>query len=112
MNYLCKSLPSDSASSILLEETSAETLLVVRQKSINCEIFFSGDAANKKKVHCVIKCMSFYHLSDENLIICEFDSDGGAGTDETTAVAIDSSLKRIDPNTTNAEKSPSSWPVY
>ena len=104
MNDLCKILPSKSTLSILLEETLAETLLVVRQKSRNCKTLVSGDAANKKKTHHMIKHVSFCYLPDENLTTCELDSDGCVGADEKTAIAIDSSLKIIEPRTTNTLK--------
>ena len=49
---------------------------------MDSKIFFSGDAANKKKVHHMIKHVSFYYLLDENLITHELDSDGCVGADE------------------------------
>jgi len=78
--------------------------VAVREKCRESKVFFAGDAANKKKLHHVIKYITLFDLENNTLLTCELDSDSCVGTDEKTASALDISLHKIDSTAPNAPK--------
>ena len=52
----------------------------------------------------MIKHVSFYDETNENLVTCKLGSDAHVGTNEKVEVAIDISMKKLDPTDTTSAK--------
>ena len=81
----------------LLKETAEDTLVLLRHESLNAKLYFSCDEVNKRGVHHMIKCASFYDMKLDKLIACELDISDCVGSNQKTAEAIDKRIRKLDP---------------
>ena len=101
---LANTLPCRSTMCELLHATAEEILSIARESSSSAKTYFACDAANKKGTHHMIKHISYCDTVNEKLIACELDSDACVGTNEKVAIAIDISMKKLDPEDASLPK--------
>lgn len=58
--------PSTTSIKNLLHETAAEILVLIQKKAKGSKIYFACNTANKKKVHHMIKYITFFILKEWN----------------------------------------------
>ena len=90
--------PSEYALQSSVNQTVAEILAIICQKSKGTPIFLSMDGANKKGLHHMVKVLSFYDSEINEIYIYQLNADATLETHKSASEAIDYSFQKIDIN--------------
>ena len=79
-------------------EIAAEILTPERINSSDIKTYFAYDGSNNRGAHHMIKHVSFYDLTNECFLACEFHGDICVGTNEKVSAEINLITKKLDPS--------------